>query len=155
MTHFNHPREFTPEALAAIRALKQAGLTVKNQTVLLRGVNDDVNTLSALLRRVTAAGMVQHYIFQCRPVQGVQSVFPVPIKTGLSIVQDALSAQNGLGKADYTLSHVSGKIRILGTDAGGKTFFQYKTAKDPKRIGRIFALPLSDADTWLKDPLPV
>ena len=154
VTHFNHPREFTPESTAAIRALKQAGVTVKNQTVLLRGVNDDAKTLASLLRNVTAQGMVQHYIFQCRPVRGVKSAFQVPIKEGLSIVQEALAVQNGLGKADYTMSHVTGKIRILGTAPGGETVFQYKTAKDPKRIGRIFTLPLTDSDTWLPDPIP-
>lgn len=155
VTHFNHPREFTPESTAAIRALQKAGVAVRNQTVLLRGVNDDAQTLAALLQGITARGVTQHYVFQCRPVQGVKPIFQVPLKEGLSIVQAALAAQNGIGKADYTLSHVTGKIRVLGTTDAGETVFQYKTAKDPQNIGRIFTLPLDDSDTWLPDPLPI
>ena len=155
VTHFNHPGEITPESTAAIRALQKTGVMIKNQTVLLRGINDDAQTLAALLRGITALGVMQHYIFQCRPVRGVKSIFQVPIRTGTKIVQTALAEQNGLGKADYTMSHVTGKIRILGESGGGETIFQYKTAKDPQNIGRIFTLPLTDTDTWLNDSLPI
>lgn len=156
ITHFNHPREFTPEAEAAIRALQKAGVVLKNQTVLLRGVNDDPDTLSAVLRRVTSLGMIQHYIFQCRPVQGIKSRFQVPFAEGSLIVQEALNQQNGLGKsAEYTMSHVTGKLRILGLTPDGSTWFQYKEAKNPADLGRIFPMKLDPLETWLPDPLVI
>ena len=155
ITHFNHPKELTPEALRAVSMLRNAGIIVKNQTVLLKGINDDPAVLGRLLRMVTAAGIVQHYIFQCRPVKGVKTRFQVPIREGIRVVNSAMTMQNGLGKsADYTMSHVTGKIRILGTDASGKVVFQYKQAKDPAMIGKIFSLDLEESATWLPDEIP-
>ena len=154
VTHFNHPREITPESTAAVRALQDAGVVVKNQTVFMRGINDDPLVLGTLLKQISALGIVQHYIFQCRPVQGVKSSFQVPLVEGSEIIQKALAMQNGLGKsADYTMSHVTGKIRILGKADDGKMVFQYKQAKDPARIGRIFTMDLDDTATWLPEDL--
>jgi len=152
VTHFNHPREFTDESYEAIQALQQAGLTVKNQTVLLRGVNDNPGTLAEVLRSCTRWGIVQHYIFQCRPVLGVLSRFQVPIMRGSEIVNEANARQNGFGKAaDYTMSHITGKIRILGRDKSNRMCFQYKQAKDPTRVGRLFSRALSESSCWLDD----
>ena len=156
VTHFNHPRELTPEALLAVRMLRNEGIIVKNQTVLMKGINDDPATLGQLLRDVTKAGIVQHYIFQCRPVKGVKTRFQVPIREGIRIVSGANAMQNGLGKsADYTMSHVTGKIRILGTDASGKVVFQYKQAKDPSMIGKIFSCDVEENATWLPTVIPL
>ncbi len=154
VTHFNHPREFTPESEAAVKALQAAGVSIKNQTVLMKGINDDPDVLAELLSGVSSLGIVQHYVFQCRPVKGVKSRFQVPLKTGSQIVQAALARQNGLGKsADYTMSHVSGKIRILGETDSGEMLFQYKQARDAARIGRIFTMKLDGSETWLPEKI--
>ena len=154
VTHYNHPKEITAESAAAIYALQTAGVVVKNQTVLLRDVNSNPQTLSELLRMVSSLGIIQHYIFQCRPVQGVKSRFQVPILEGSRIVQEALASQNGLGKsADYTMSHITGKIRILGETEAGRMLFQYKQAKDPGDIGKLFSIKLDGTETWLPDDL--
>lgn len=156
VTHFNHPKEITPESKAAVKALQQIGVVVKNQTVFMRGINDDPAVLSALLKHISSLGIVQHYIFQCRPVKGVKSRFQVPISEGSDIIQRALARQNGLGKsADYTMSHVTGKIRILGKADDGRMFFQYKQAKDPAMIGRIFSMALADDATWLPEKFDI
>ena len=48
--------------------------------------------------------------------------------------------QNGLGKsADYTMSHIKGKIRILGRNQNGEMIFQFRQAKNAENIGRIFS----------------
>ena len=154
VTHFNHPHEVTEQSRAAVDALRQCGIVVKNQTVLMRGINDSAQILGQLLREITSMGVVQHYIFQCRPVQGVKSHFQVPLAEGNRIVQEALAMQNGLGKtADLTMSHVTGKIRILGRDEEGRMLFQYKQAKDPSRAGRIFTYPVDEKTTWLPDSI--
>jgi KamA family protein len=152
ITHFNHPHEFSKESFAAIKALQKAGLIIKNQTVLLRGVNDDPAVLAEVFRSCTRWGIVQHYVFQCRPVLGVLNRFQVPLVRGSKIVNAANAQQNGLGKsADYTMSHVTGKIRILGSDEDGRMVFQYKQAKDPKRVGQIFSRLLAPDVCWLED----
>ncbi len=156
VTHFNHPKELTDESVAAIRSLQKAGLTIKNQTVLLRGVNDDPDTLYRLLRKISSVGIVQHYIFQCRPVAGVKSRFSIPLRQGSRIVQDTLARQNGLGKsADYTISHITGKIRVLGETENGDLLFQYKQAKDPSLLGKIFSLPLAKDAVWLPEKFEI
>lgn len=151
VTHFNHVREFSKQSRMAITALQECGVVVKNQTVLLKGVNDNAKTLGDLLRFVTREGIVQHYIFQCRPVIGTANQFQVPIREGLEIVNEANAMQNGLGKpADYTMSHKTGKIRILGeSEKTGYLVFQYKQAKNEKDIGRIFIRPIAKGQTWL------
>ena len=155
VTHFNHPREFTDESCEAVRALQRAGVVLKNQTVLMKGINDDPVVLADVLKRATSLGIVPHYIFQCRPVTGVKSRFQVSLKKGLEIVSKANKMQNGLGKAaDYTMSHPSGKIRILGCAEDGKLIFQYKQAKNPDLIGKIFTLDPGD-EAWLPENLPV
>ena len=154
VTHFNHPRELTKESLQAVKMLQKTGIVVKNQTVLLKGINDDPAVLGDLLRKVCAAGIVQHYIFQCRPVKGVKTRFQVSLEEGLEIVSQANAMQNGLGKsADFTMSHVTGKIRLLGKDVAGRTVFQYKQAKNPENIGRIFHRKLAADETWLPDEI--
>lgn len=156
VTHFNHPREITFESKQAVKLLQEAGVVVKNQTVLMRGINDNPEVLGTLLRNISSLGIIQHYIFQCRPVQGVKSHFQIPILEGNEIVRKALAMQNGLGKsADYTMSHVSGKIRILGKLPDGKMLFQYKQAKNPLMIGRIFSLSLEGHETWLPEVLNI
>ncbi len=154
VTHFNHPREISEDSKAAVKKLQAAGIVIKNQTVLLRGINDDPEILGTLLQKLTSLGIIPHYIFQCRPVRGVKSLFQVPFTEGIEIVQKALSLQNGLGKSvDYTLSHVTGKIRILGKTAEGKMLFQYKQAKDPEQIGNIFSMRLGKEETWLPEEI--
>ena len=154
VTHFNHPKEITMEAVSALRALQKAGIVVKNQTVFMKGINDDPEVLGTLLKQISSLGVVQHYIFQCRPVQGVKSRFQVPLLEGSEIVSKALAMQNGLGKsADFTMSHVSGKIRILGKTEENTLLFQYRQAKKTENIGRIFPMTLDKKQTWLPDDI--
>ena len=123
---------------------------VRNQAVLLNGINDDSEILSDLLRKITSIGISPHYIFQCRPVTGVKNNFQVPIKRGIEIITGAQSLQNGFGKSfKYCLSHPSGKIEILGSMPNGETVFKFHQVKNPEDNGRIFTLNLGDDQGWL------
>lgn len=53
---------------------------IKNQTVLLKGINEDPSVLGNLLKGLTQCGVVPYYIFQCRPVTGVKGQFQVPLE---------------------------------------------------------------------------
>ncbi|WP_130863420.1 KamA family radical SAM protein [Bacilliculturomica massiliensis] len=150
IVQFNHLAELTPEAEAAMRTLQTMGICVKNQTVLLRGVNDDPRTLGALLRRLSAMGVAPYYVFQCRPVTGVKNEFQVPILEGSRIVEQAKAMQNGQGKCfRYALSNRRGKIEILGTAEDGTGYFKFHQAKDPAQIGTIFTRKLKPEDCWI------
>ena len=150
VTQFNHPKEITTESTAAVKMLLETGIPVRNQTVLLKGVNDDAYVLGTLLRKLTRTGVIPYYIFQCRPVTGVMSSFQVPLKKAYSITAQALQMQNGQGKCcRFVLSHQTGKIEALGIYENGEMLFKYHQAKDPADAGRIFTKEISDDQCWL------
>ena len=150
VTQFNHPREITAEAALAVRSLFDAGLHVRNQTVLLRGVNDDAEVLGTLLRRLTAIGIDPYYIFQCRPVKGIRRMFQVPLMEAVQIVDGAKSMQNGIGKSiRFVISHPKGKIEILGKMDGDTLLFKFHQAKYPEDMARIFCAKVKPDTTWL------
>lgn len=154
VTQFNHPRELTEEAVKALRAMIERGVQVRNQTVLLRGVNDRGEVLGQLLSRLTRVGAMPYYVFQCRPVTGVKERFQVPIEEGIRIVDAAKARQNGFGKAiRYAMSHPRGKIEILCRLPGGETVFKFHQSKDDADNARPFLRMLSPTDTWLDEEL--
>ena len=154
ITQFNHPNEVTEASRAAIRALTAAGCVVRNQTVLLQGVNDDPGTLTALFGGLMRMGCTPYYVFQCRPVTGIRSHFQVPLHKGIAIVEAAKAHQNGLTKAfKYCMSHPAGKLEIIGMDAAGQMLFKFHEAKNPRHCGRLLAVTLPKDAGWLPDSL--
>ncbi|MGB4437894.1 MAG: KamA family radical SAM protein, partial [Sedimentibacter sp.] len=152
VTHFNHPNEITKESKKAIEALRNIGIVVRNQTVLLKGVNDNSDTLASLMRSLTAIGVTPYYLFQCRPVSGVKSQFQVPFKRACKIVDEARSQLSGISKSfKYALSHPTGKIEIIGSINENKILFKYHQTKYKKDQGRILELKISDNQAWLPD----
>ncbi|MDL2253125.1 KamA family radical SAM protein [Ruminococcaceae bacterium OttesenSCG-928-I18] len=151
VTQYNHARELTELSLKAIRQIQHAGIPVKNQTVLLKGVNDDTKVLAQLLHALVAAGIHPYYIFQCRPVSGVKNQFQVPLGEGYEIVRQAKKEQSGLGKCfRYCMSHVTGKLEILGP-LNGEMLFKYHEAQDARYLGRMFTKRLRPGQAWLDE----
>ena len=70
VVHANHPREIDASVAIACKALRDAGATVLNQSVLLRGINDDADTLAALSERLFDAGVLPYYLHQLDRVAG-------------------------------------------------------------------------------------
>ncbi len=154
ITQFNHPREMTDQAALAVSLVHKCGIVIKNQTVLLNGVNDDPAVLGELLRTLTRNNIVPYYVFQCRPVSGVKNHFQVPIKRGIEITEAAKAMQNGQGKCiKYCMSHPKGKIEIVGNLPNGETIFKFHQAKDKEDMGRVFTLQLNEDRGWLGDDL--
>jgi lysine 2,3-aminomutase len=85
MTHFNHPHELTPESTSLCSRFVKAGIPVLNQTVLLKGVNDDAAVLEKLFRGLVAIKVKPHYLFHVDPVRGVRH-FATGIEKGLEIL---------------------------------------------------------------------
>ena len=81
-THFNHPNEVTPEAAKACDKLLRAGVPVNNQTVLLRGINDSVETQMKLSHKLLKSKVRPYYLFQCDEVQGTEHL-RTPVETGI------------------------------------------------------------------------
>lgn len=152
VTHFNHPNEITTMAKKAVKALIKCGCVVRNQTVLLKGVNDEPSVLAALLNRLVGIGVIPYYVFQCRPARGALDEFQIPLIEGSRIVEKAKSMMNGQAKSiHYCLSHVTGKIEILGETPDGQMLFKYHQAKYEKDNSRIFTSTLAKDQCWLNN----
>lgn len=95
MTHFNHPRELSPEAERACRRLVDAGFPVMNQTVLLRGVNDDAETLAALFRGLVRWRVKPYYLLQMDPVRGTGHL-RTPLDRGIAIMERLQGRLSGI-----------------------------------------------------------
>ena len=150
VTHFDHPRELTPEALQAVRELIRRGIIVKNQVVLMRGVNDSPEVLGDLLRKLTIEGIIPYYIFQCRPVGGVGHRFQVPLIEGIRIVDEARGDQNGQAKCvRYVMSHHTGKIEILGMSDDTHLVMKFHNSKYPENKNRLFTIEPAEDQCWL------
>ena len=154
ITQFDHPREFTDKAKEAIRIFRELGIQVRNQTVLLKGVNDDPEVLGELFRELTRQEVMPYYVFQCRPVTGVRDRFQVPLLKGVEIVDKAKSMQNGIGKCfRYCMSHPRGKIEIIGDLGDGNMLFKFHQNKYPEDRSRMFTVKLDEKSTWLDEEL--
>jgi lysine 2,3-aminomutase len=86
-THFNHPCEVTWATERAARYLFERGVTVRNQSVLLRGVNDDVATMAALIRRLADLNVQPYYVYQSDMVRGVEDL-RTPLSSILHLVRE-------------------------------------------------------------------
>ncbi len=84
VTHFNHPKELTDEACAALSCLRSAGHVLLNQSVLLSGVNDNVEVLKKLSEEIFAAGVVPYYLHHPDRAQGTAH-FDLSRREGLAI----------------------------------------------------------------------
>ena len=154
VTHFNHPNEITADARNAIRVLIQAGCPVRNQTVLLKGINDESRVLADLMNGLTSIGVLPYYVFQCRPAMGVMNQFQVPLLTGQRIVDEAKAEMNGQAKQfRYVMSHVTGKIEILGRSSSDEMIFKYHQAKYPHDASRFFSVKLAEDQCWLPNDI--
>lgn len=95
MTHFNHPKELTPLARAGLERLANAGFPVMNQSVLLRGVNDDAAVLAELFRGLTRCRARPYYLLQADPAKGTGHL-RTPIGAGIAIMQQLWGRLSGI-----------------------------------------------------------
>lgn len=116
-THFNHPAELTGESARACGLLADAGIPLGNQTVLLRGVNDSVETMRSLMTGLLALRIKPYYLHQMDLVQGTAH-FRTSVRTGLEIVRGLRGHVSGLAVPHYVidLPGGKGKVAILPDD---------------------------------------
>jgi len=113
-THFNHPREVTPEAKRVCNALLTGGMPVNNHTVLLKGVNDDLSTMRQLMRALLRIKVRPYYLFHCDPVIGAGH-FRTSVWKGVEIMEGLRGHMSGLGIPTYVVDspHGGGKIPVM------------------------------------------
>ncbi len=115
--HANHPRELTPQARAACARLVNAGIVMISQSVLLRGVNDDPDTLAALMRAFVETGVKPYYLHHPDLAPGT-SHFRLSIEEGRALVSSLRGRISGLCQPTYILDIPGGHGKaVIGADA--------------------------------------
>jgi len=110
-THFNHPREVTPEAVKACGDIVDAGIPLGNQSVLLRGVNDNAETMRELLLKLVKARVRPYYLYQCDLSQGIGH-FRTRVETGIEIMQSIIGYISGYAVPKFVIDAPSGGGKV-------------------------------------------
>jgi len=110
-THFNHPRELTEESYQACARLFAAGVVLGNQTVLLKGVNDDLETLLELNRNLLQMRVRPYYLHQMDLTAGAGH-FRVRVETGCDLVAGLRGRISGMGIPQYVIDLPGGKGKV-------------------------------------------
>lgn len=109
--HFTHPAELTPEVTEGLDRLADAGLPLGSQTVLLKGINDDVETMKSLMHGLLKRRVKPYYLYQCDPISG-SAHFRTPVEKGLEIMQGLRGHTTGYAVPTYVIDAPGGGGKI-------------------------------------------
>ncbi|WP_409228661.1 lysine 2,3-aminomutase [Gudongella sp. SC589] len=125
-THFNHPKEITPESTEACRKLADAGIPLGNQSVLLRGINDCPHIMKDLVQKLTTIRVRPYYIYQCDLSMGIEH-FRTKVSKGIEIIEALRGHTSGYAVPTFVVDAPGG---------GGKTpvMPQYLISQSPQKI---------------------
>lgn len=115
-THFNHPKEITPEATEACAKLANAGIPLGNQSVLLRGINDCVHVMKKLVHELVKIRVRPYYIYQCDLSMGLEH-FRTPVSKGIEIIENLRGHTSGYAVPTFVVDAPGGggKIPVMPT----------------------------------------
>ena len=114
-TQINHPVEFFPEVTMVFRKLRSLGVKIYSQNVLLKGINDDIDTLIELYDNIRLNDIEAHYLFHCIPMKGIHYLRP-SIDKALRLVKELTNAGCISGRAKPMFAAM--------TDIGKITFYE-------------------------------
>lgn len=125
-THFNHPKEITPESKLACERLANAGVPLGNQSVLLRGINDCTNVMKRLVQELVKIRVRPYYIYQCDLSTGIEH-FRTPVSKGIEIIENLRGHTSGYAVPTFVVDAPGG---------GGKTPVMptYIISQSPGRV---------------------
>lgn len=153
--HFTHPDEITPEVAEACGRLADAGIPLGSQTVLLRGVNDDVATMTRLVHGLLRIRVRPYYLYQCDPISG-SSHFRTPVEQGLAIIRALRGHTTGYAVPTYVIDAPDGGGKIplspdyvLGRDGDDLLLTNYAGGQyrypDPDGVAGTIGSPCGSA----------
>lgn len=127
VTHFNHPDEISSETVRAFERFTKKGIMIRNQSVLLKDVNDSSLILKDLFETLLANNVIPYYLFHCMPLQGIKYLRPT-VQKGIDVMQE-LSKYSGLISPHYAVVTQVGKIRLIHSSK-----LEYKTEDKMKYV---------------------
>jgi lysine 2,3-aminomutase len=110
-THFNSAQELTPEAVSAIDTLLKRGIPIGNQSVFLKNVNDNVDSLRKLVNGLVKMRVRPYYIYHPQIVEGTEHL-RIPIEKGLDVIKELRGSTTGFANPQYVLDTPTGKIPL-------------------------------------------
>jgi len=110
-THFNHPNELTAESIKACAAIADVGIPLGNQSVLLKGVNDDSGIIKSLMERLIRARVRPYYLYQCDMSEGLQH-FRTDVRAGVRIISDLNGYISGFAIPKFVIDAPGGGGKI-------------------------------------------
>ncbi|MCG6861023.1 MAG: KamA family radical SAM protein [Chromatiaceae bacterium] len=114
--HFTHPRELTRETQEACGRLADAGIPLGSQTVLLKGINDDLDTMRQLMQGLLRIRVRPYYLYQCDPITG-SAHFRTPVDKGVEILRGLRGHTTGYAVPTYVIDAPGGGGKIpIGAD---------------------------------------
>jgi lysine 2,3-aminomutase len=147
--HCTHPKEITPESRGACERLADAGIPLGSQTVLLKGINDNSQTLADLYHRLMMIRVRPYYLYQCDPILG-SAHFRTPVQTGMEIMRSlqgytsgyavprfVIDAPGGGGKVPINPEYCAGweNGQVAMTNYEGNRYYYPDTAAAPNIQG--------------------
>jgi len=109
--HFTHPEEITPEVAEATGRLADAGIPLGSQTVLLKGINDDVRTMTELVHGLLKIRVRPYYLYQCDPISG-SSHFRTSVEKGIEVIRGLRGHTSGYAVPQYVIDAPGGGGKI-------------------------------------------
>lgn len=110
-THFNHPKELTDAAVEACERIVDAGIPLGNQSVLLKGINDNTDTMKDLLLKLVKYRIRPYYLYQCDLSEGLQH-FRTDVRTGIKIIHDLTGNISGLAVPKFVIDAPGGGGKV-------------------------------------------
>lgn len=110
--HFQHPDEVTPEVTEACRRLADAGIPLGSQTVLLKGVNDELETLRRLMHSLLRIRVRPYYLYQCDPISGSEHL-RTPVSKGIELIEGLRGATTGYACPTFVIDGPGGAGKIV------------------------------------------
>jgi lysine 2,3-aminomutase len=119
--HFTHPTELTPEVTESCARLADAGIPLGSQTVLLKGINDDLAVMKPLMHGLLTRRVRPYYLYQCDPIRG-SAHFRTPVAKGLEIIRGLRGHTTGYAVPTYVIDAPGGggKIPLLPESVAGR-----------------------------------
>jgi len=130
--HFNHPDELAPEVLQACQKLVSRGIKLRNQAVLLKGINDSIETMGTLFKLLLRNGIIPYYMNHCMPVEG-SDYLRTSVQKGIDIYKH-FCTESATAIPHYVFAPSGGKVHV-----GVDSVFEYEN-KDNLRLIKVKTL---------------
>jgi len=144
-THFNHPNEITAASFQAVKTIRELGVPVANQCVLLRGVNDDTDTMRELVHGMGRMGVKPYYLYYADLVEGTGH-FRTEIYRGKEICRDLCGSTTGFLRPTYVVDAQGGRGKVP-VDLG------YSEGISEDKRGGILTSAIGLGKVYVNDPI--